>query len=453
MSLGLDLQTNQRAYLRSGGGITAGARGVFGYYFLATPIRDVQEAAFALDIADMAVMGLDAYALAFGAWNSTYQDRLAAFADAFVSSKSQRHFFLSLEVGGGMTAANVISAFNAYKDHPNYLWLDGRPVLVTSRGQLGVDESTGTDSDGQTFWSTVFASIDPYFAPAFWPNAKTPGGQTNSSNFTLAELTADYKSWYDTYLDAMLNQSITGTPEALAIQGEAYATLMAGKGKGYFAGVQAHYARTERQDHGNNDIIGWNGKGGAGQTIQWDSIINVQQPRFVMAYTRGDLGETAAVLASPADMTMDDLAIYAPLLDHAGLARIDAYHAERFKKFGQRPAIAADAIVPNYITHRQNVTISGNTQIVTKFDFDDQTRITVFAIGAGTVEFRSGGTLMQTITVPGRGIHEFGPFPNNIGVQNFRFIRGGNTLINANGDAIVSNPSYFNFSPYAGYLT
>jgi glucan endo-1,3-alpha-glucosidase len=446
---------------------------VFAYYFLATSTYGFTVDDYKKDIQDAQALGIDGFAVAAGSWSynpSTYPVWAAAMfaaaqAAALNSDGTKFKLFFSAEVGGGasgITTADVQSMLNStFTGTPpvsgtgvsstNYYWYAGKPMLTTSSGQLGQDDATGNSAAGQAFWASVFSGgVQASFYPAFITRRPT-GGRVNTDNPTYAQISSDYNTWWKDMVGGLCYFTTDGlaiNPDGsngdMIASEEAYATLMGQNSRLYLAGLSSYYA------HAPNDpyIVADERYGGEGIAAQWNSIINVQKPQWVILYTWNDLGET---YMSSADMTWANsfYVQYPMLYSHVGMAQLNAYFISWFKNNTQ-PAVTNDKLFYFYRTQPAAAVPPGNTITTAFYDLIDCIFITTILGEPATVQVTSGGNVTSVPVASGM-VHTRVSFTP--GAQNIQLIRGGTTLINLTGDTILSTISVFNQNPTTGFAT
>jgi glucan endo-1,3-alpha-glucosidase len=447
---------------------------VFAYYFLATSTYGFTIANYTKDIQDAQALGIDGFVVAAGSWSynaGTYPVWAAAlFAAALAapnnSDGTKFKLFFSAEVGGaatGLTIADIQAMLNTTfvgtmpasgtgPSNTNYYWLAGKPMLTTSSGERGADNSTGNSAAGQTFWNSVFTGFSAAFYPGFQTHRPT-GGQVNTNNPTSAQISADWTtnySWWPARVAGLayfttdgLALNSNGTTGDLITSEEAYAQLMRENSKLYLAGMSSYYAQTNLT---YSYLMTDERYGGEGIAAQWASMINTQKPPWVILYTWNDLGET---YITPANTTWATgfYIQYPTLYSHVGFAQLNAYFISWFKN-GTQPAITEDQLFYFYRTHSKNLIPPRNTQTTAFFNLIDSIFITTMLTSPATIRVTSGGDVTDTSVASGM-VHTRVPF--TAGAQNIKLIRNGTTLLNLDGEAIASSITMYNVNPTTGY--
>jgi len=373
---------------------------VFAYYFLATSTYGNLQANYAQDITDAQALGIDGFAVAAGAWDTPYQTWAAAMFAAAQAAElnadgTKFKLFMSAEVGGLLTTANVQAMVNTFKgtapatptgiSNTNYFWYAGKPLLTTSSGELG---SPASDSAaGQAFWASVFSGG---FTASFYPNFQTRrpvGGQVDTNCPTYAQVSADWNTWWKNVAEGLcyfqfdgLAINSDGSKGDLTVSAEAYAQLMGENSRLFMSGINSYYTQ-------NNYVLTFmvavERYGYEGLASQWSSIINTHKPVWVLLCTWNDLGEAYMTPADPANMplnTAPDVNAWPHQYSHVGYAKFNAIFIEQYKT-GASPAITKDELFYNYRT--QPAALAPPATSITASIAG--TTLTVTAIASGTL--------------------------------------------------------------------
>ena len=446
---------------------------VFAYYFLANSTYGFSQANYQQDIADAQALGIDGFVVAAGAWSSQPGNYPVWAASMFAAAATSANnadgtkfkLFMSAEVGGGASGiamADVRGMVNTFKGtgpasgtgvgSGNYYWYAGKPMLTTSSGEKGQDNTTGDSAAGQAYWESVFsggftASFYPYFI-----TRRPSGGQVNTDNPTYAQIAADWNtnySWWPNVVNGLAYFATDGLPlnpdgstGNLITSQEAYAQLMRENSRLYIAGLSSYYSHSSNVGY----IVAVERYGGEGIAAQWASIINTQKPPWVILYTWNDMGET---YMTPASMSWANsfYAQYPMLYSHIGMAQLNAYFIDWFKN-SRQPTVASDKLFYFYRTHSKNLTPPRRTVRTAFYNFLDDIFVTTILTAPATLRVTSGRNVTDTAVASGLA-HTRIPF--RTGAQNIKLIRDGNTLINLDGDPILSSITAYNMNPTTGY--
>lgn len=417
------------------------AKLVFGNYMLALPTYGDSVANFKQEIQDAQNLGIDGFVLNAAAWSTepVYQTRTANMFAAAQQLGTNFKLFFSLDLCCSLSVADSIAMMNKYGSHPNYFTYNGKQVATTFIGQ----------GQGQAFWLAFRAALpNLYFVPNF---SSTVGNFNDVSNMNFnapgsALINSDYSSWWGNVIDGLAYFTIGAMPANLVSSSEAYAQVMAGKNKAYFAGVSPYFwvgrldANLPRRYYDYN--------GGEGVAMQWDSVINVQKPLWVELITWNDFTESYMTPADPAKMSLK--AYFwnmGPLIkSHAGYAELQRYYIRWFKS-GTKPKLTQDGLFYFYRTHPKDL-VAPNDSPVVKYNVLDNIYVTTNLTTAATLRVTTGNAV-KTFSVPAGLSHTRIPF--NTGAQSFDLIRNGQTVIHLNGDPIDSSITAYNFITTSGF--
>jgi glucan endo-1,3-alpha-glucosidase len=266
-----------------------------------------------------------------------------------------------------------------------------------------------------------------------------------------ARIAASYNNWWKDVIDGLSYFAVGGLPADLIATGEAYADLMRAHGKIYLAGCSPYFW-IGRFDPGYPKLLRryFEYNGGEGIAAQWESIINIQKPDWVMLVTFNDFTESYMSPAHPSEMT-EKAAWYnvGPLLkSHAGYAALMKYYIEWFK-LGVRPAVSRDALYYFYRTHPKDLIAYGDIQNVVQYgEVLDRLYVTTNLTNRATLKITSGRVVSHYELSPGM---QHTRIPFDTGVQIFDLIRNGSVIIHREGDPIDDVVSVYNFTPTTGF--
>jgi glucan endo-1,3-alpha-glucosidase len=391
------------------------------------------------DIQQAQASGVDGFGLDFGAYSQQpyYKTNMATMYAAANALGTGFKLFLIPDGPGssGLPLADVLSAAETYCPNPAQLTYNGKCVL-----SAWAADQNWSPSYWQTNVLTPLANAgDPV---AFLPQINNLDAVPTSSEVATVEST------WNSVVAGYYYFGVSGVPTyadrpSLLDGGEAWASVTHSNNKIYMAPVSCQYWNAINTSGGRRYF---EYGGGQGFANQWASIINIQQPQWIMDVTWDDYNESYTTPAEPS-------VIYRPWVDtpHAGCAALMGYYA-RWYKSGTQPPITKDALYYFYRTSpRAAIASHDPLGAITQFygNVLDDIYITTFLTAPATLTVNSGGSISN---------HNLGADITNTVVtftvgstQAFTLTRNGHTLISLTGQPIVATPVSYNFMYSTGY--
>ena len=417
-------------------------RHVFAHYMVAIRTYGGSVDGYKRDIQEAQGAGIEGFALNAGSWrNANYKVDIAAIFQAAKELGTGFTLFFSEDMSGDLTALDIIEMMKTYQGHANYFRFKNRPVLSTFAGERP-DPTAALDFwKNKTLGALRAAAIDPFFVPGFY--------LTNYGAMTEANIEADYVTWWNQTVDGFFYFGAAGVPSALAADNEAAAKVLHAHGAVYMASVTPQYWGGKQTTDGRR-YFEFNG--GEGIEAQWRSVIETQKADWVELVTWNDFGEGSYF--SP----VDDVSKYWPyeyvtapgfFKTHIGETELGRYFIDWYRT-GTRPAITKDQLFYFYRTHPKDA-VATNDPLgpVTNRSggVDEALFITTLLTSPAEVRVTTGGGLV-TKAVPAGLAHTRVPFA--LGAQHFELWRGQSRVLQANGEAIISSPTYYDFNYFTG---
>jgi glucan endo-1,3-alpha-glucosidase len=421
---------------------------------MAEPTYSDDLAGYMQDIKDAEALGIDGFALNVGGWNQKpntyYKDRVKRMFAAAHQLNTGFKLLFSADLCCGLQANEIRDMVANYANHSNHFTYNNRPVLTTFVG-----ERLGKDFwQNQVLISLRSLGYNVFFVPFFGtlncdffdPTCRT------WNNPTYAQISANYLGWWKDVVDGLNYFAVGGLPSDLVSTSEAYAALMKQYGKVYFAGASPYFwiGRVVQTHQGNLWRRYFDYHGGEGIAAQWNSIIDIQQPPWVMLATWNDFTESYMTPADPAKI------IYKPyyynvgplLYSHSGYAELEKYYIQWYKT-NVKPSVSKDALYYFYRTHSKNLSAPNDVQnIVLYGDVHDEVSVTTILTQPATLQVTSGGIVSRLDVPAGLRHTRVLAYP---GPQSFELLRNGATVIRKDGDPIDSVITAYNFTTTSGY--
>jgi glucan endo-1,3-alpha-glucosidase len=349
---------------------------------------------------------------------------------------------------------------HGYTDHPNYLKIDGKPVLNPWQGT----------TKGEAWWQSQV--IEPliqngkpvYFMPWFYSvNINKPLTQ-NIQNIVneFSPITDAIYYWGGRNV---LPSTVTPWYNNDNLLSQTFSTISHSVNKPYIGTVMAQLWQTCK---GNNTALPGGGFGGRtwGQTDpvyldyqgalglenQWLANINTLHPSAIIIPTWNDVSEShyiAPLKVIPTQSLTPLITMYT----HRGFSELTKYYIKWYKT-GQQPTITTDKLFFFYRTQPKNIATPPTDQCpLITMDIDptikDDVYVTTMLTAPAQLVITSGSTT-QTFNVSS-GIQNTS-MPFSPGVQTFKIVRNGSTIINAQGAYnIETNPVTRNYNLYGDY--
>lgn len=401
---------------------------VFADYMLAFNAYGVTVEGYRREIQEAKALGLDGFAVNLGGWTSSnpnhhYKTWLANLFEAARLEGPDFKLFISADTCCSLTASDIQDLIKTYSKHPNHYLYEGRPMLITFVGQ----------QKGEAFWQDEVLTplrqqgYNVYFVPYF----------------------SSIPSWWANVSDGQNYFAAGRTPDKMAAYGEYLANLLRQNNKTFMAGFSPYFWM-------NRSSVSlrryWEYHGGEGYDIQWNSIINVQKPEWVLFITWNDYTESYMTPADPHNPPIrTGYNIEDTLKHHVGYAELSKYYIQWYKT-GTKPRITQDKMFIFYRTHPKDAVATNDTNnIEINGDIQDSLYVTTMLTYPAELRVTTGGVEKRYSV--GSGIRHT-RIPFNTGQQTFRLYRWGFfKIMEKQGEPILSDIEKYNFTPYSAYVT
>lgn len=411
-------------------------------------------------------MGIDGFGLDVMRPNAEYRASIAKMFQAAAELNTGFRLFFEFDYGNRMhreQVADMIALLKQYGSDAAYEKFDGVPLMGYYGADLTVDDQL---APSLKWWrDTVFpafaeAGLKVFFVPTTFSQAR--GGATPEAvNASLADwgnLAAGMSIW-------MIQTSPFGGGLKLL---ENQSSALHKAGKTWMGTISFHYwwasSRSvpvewlwmpgrEKNPGAETNGTYYEHGGGKGLERQWQSVLNVQSPEWVMLLTWNDYNESYIEPVDDYKKYRNGTASGAPLgwyQPMTGLAELNRYYIQWYKT-GVRPTITRDALFYCYRTSSRNLIAEADKRPPVRFgnppatdDIYLTTALTAPAklrvvSGDQTAEFDVPAGIAQT-TVP------FHPGP-----QVFSLWRGGREIVSAKGAPVADSIRYYSYWPTTGF--
>jgi len=405
--------------------------------------------------------------------NKTYHTQTTAIFEA--ARRVSPDFKLFFEFDNGMPADNktdYVEMVRMYHNHPNYFRVDGRPFV----GAYGADCGSSGASDSVKWWSdNVIAplaarGINIYFVPTTFSKLASlptfPWVAKDDAKQEVAgwgDVAQGQSVWSAQFYPPLAFGWVHGWRRTL----QDYASALHAAGKTWMSTVSTHYSCGAGQS-----VPSWywrpgqpasptcrNGsyaehRGGQGLADQWQSVINIQKPEWVIMVTWNDYNESYIEPVDDYRKYKNGTADGAPLgwyKPQSGLDELNRYYIQWYKT-GVQPEINADGLFYAYRTSSAKLIASHDNRPTVKCvngDIADNLYITAALTSPGELCIRSGGVLTKH-NVPAGISHTVVPF--HAGEQTFSLWRKSAKVISVTGEPVVSAIDYYDYWPTTGYV-
>ncbi len=395
------------------------------------------------DIQDAQNLGIDGFALNCGSWDATYKLHVSKLFQAANELGTNFNLFFSVDKCCGITSDQVKDMVQTYTGNQNYYKYNNRPFLSAWGG-------------GDFFRSVITDLRQKGYNVYFVPFLYNKVGSYSTEIPDYGTIVQNYNAYWKNYIDGYFYFGAVGLPFK-NIKGsnldaaEASAAVLHQNKMTFMSFVSPQYWG-DRQPTAGRRYYEYNG--GEGIISQWESIIKSQKPDWVELSTWNDW--TEGTYFSPID-NIDDYVYPLKQLhpekgfykSHKGFAELSKYYIQWYKN-GVKPAINKDKIFYFYRTQSKNATPTDPKGMVRSRigKVDDIIYVTSFLRSPATLVVSSGGVV--TSYDLGSGINNT-RIPFQAGQQIFKVVRSGTTIINQQGEDIVSTPKSFNFNVYSGF--
>ncbi len=420
---------------------------VFAHYMVCIPTAggDATVADYQREITEAQKRGIDGFALNCGGWSlhePHYRARTLLIYEAARRLGTGFELFLSADYSTGLTLEETRDMIVSFRDHPNQLRWQGKPVLSTFAGE-GADNSAGKGlieylnrefPDGQGGHQVCFV---PYFYPR--PNiTEIPQKQH------VEQVFATFPG-----LDGFFYFGAAGTGPALAEANALLADQWVGAGKVYMANVTPFY----RGFGGNYRVYETCGFEAMAQ--EWEAAIR-HQATWVEIVTWNDWGEASYVapFGRPQDTELWG-GHWGRELAHTAYLDASRYYIDWFKA-GAPPALTRDEVYYFYRLHPKALAgrvKPGEEALGRPGGADalhDSVFVTCFLQAPAQLTIHSGATAGAFSLAAGVQHVEM---PFALGAQQFVLERQGATVLDKVGEHEITNDTWSDFNVFGGSAT
>ena len=423
---------------------------VFAAYLQGAPVYGTTIESYKKEIRDAQALGIDGFVYYILSANIGSDPRIFTAAD-----ESGFKMILAITdccdfIDPVSSPPLVVNLIKTTTKHPSYYKYNNRPVVLTWRGE---------DREPQFWPEGIIAplkkeGIDILLMPFF---------SIQKKDVDIAQWA--WPNWFKNYAGGFNFVSAARLPQDTIKYGEQQTDYMKTINKFYMAGVSPYYFRT-RHSAATRDYVEYDG----GEEIakQWESIINVQKPKWVNIVTWNDYTES---YINPVDTKRTDIFLTNPgfgnntrplLKPHNGYAQLMKYYITWYKT-GSQPPITSDSLFYFYRTHPKNLVASdepndirthGTSGTSTNDDGShnnilDVIYITTILTKPARLTVVSGGS-SSTKNIE-TGI-QHSRIPLKPGRQLFQLYRNNNLIFEKEGEEILSQIKLYNFILTTGYV-
>ncbi len=309
---------------------------VFAHYMVCCPTADsgATVADYKNEIREAQIRGIDGFALNAGGWTHNepfYKQRSLQMYEAARQLNTGFKLFISADYCCGLTSDETRDMVDTFRDHPNQLRVNGKPVLSTFAGEGSdltnfIDQTFGTGANRKI----VFV---PYYYPR--PDITELPGQSQ-----VDEVFNNYPT-----LDGYFYFGAAGGGDQIAASSSLLAQKWVGAGKIYMAPLTPYY----RAGGSNYRLFETMGMSALEQ--EWKSAID-NNATWVEFVTWNDWAESSylAPFGAPAETKLWGGHWGQKMLSHTAYLDASRYYIDWFKT-GKRPAITKDKLFYFYRLH------------------------------------------------------------------------------------------------------
>ncbi|HEY3328561.1 MAG TPA: endo-1,3-alpha-glucanase family glycosylhydrolase [Capsulimonadaceae bacterium] len=392
------------------------------------------------EIVEAQAAGIDGFAVNIGSWYNEpyYIRRTNLLFQAAQELGTGFKYILSLDLAT-LKPEHIRDIVKAYAKHPNHYQYNGRPLVTTFDG-------------GSVDWKSILRPLkaegyDLCFVPFFYPNPVTelPSYDAVKAHFAR----------YNDFCDGYFFFGAAGTADELTAGNAAYNRAAREDGKLVMASYTPYYWGSNQPGRRYFET-----QGGVGTEKQWKSII-AMQPDFVHIVTWNDFAET--YLAPVDDAGKYDSGLRHPVRHpHAAYYEMLKYFIPWYKT-GKEPKIEHDGLFYFYRVHPKAAIVKSTTtdaaakpvsirsQPATDFHgpIADSVYVSTLLTAPAEIRIKSGG--VEVKFQGGKGFNNF-ETPFHAGDQQFSLYRNGKLLAETTGEAIVAEPTEYDFFPTTGFV-
>ncbi len=413
-------------------------------------------------------MGIDGFGLDVMRPNDEYKQALAKIFQAAKELNSDFKLFFKFDYGDRMhdeQIADMVALLAEYGKSEHYEQYGGKPLV----GYYGVDMVIGSDPEKSAKWwqdkvvpALADAKQDIFFVPTTFMQAR--------KGATREAVDASLKLWGDSAQGMsiwMIQTSPFGGGLKL-LEKQALAQHKANKA--WMTTISFHYwwaagrsvpvdwmwmpGRAENPNAETNGAYYEHG-GGKGLELQWQSIMEVQKPEWVMILTWNDCNES---YIEP----VDDYRNYtngtpkgAPFgwyKSMAGLDELNRYYIQWYKT-GVKPEITNDSLFYCYRTSSRHLKPEIDPRPPVRIGNEpvgDDIYLTTALTAPAKLQVVSGDKTTE-YDVPAGIAQTVVPF--QVGKQIFSLHRNGKQLAATEGEPVVDKIEFYSYWPTTGYVT
>ncbi|WPJ96717.1 endo-1,3-alpha-glucanase family glycosylhydrolase [Coraliomargarita algicola] len=430
---------------------------------------EIRENNFMCEIQMAQSMGIDGFSLDIMRANENYHRSIEAMFRAAERLNTGFKLFFEFDYGKPTMeerATDMQMLIRKYSQHQAYETVDGRPLVAAYApdGWLTKDGQADYAASSQWWQDNVTSplhnsGIDIYFVPTTFRQIWSGGVDEETSRAELME-------WGDT-IDGLSLWQIQLSPIGGGIQNlEQLGQAVQAADKSWMSTVSMQYwvgagksipswywrpddPETEKTKNGRY----YEHAGGKGLDAQWNSIINIQKPEWVMMLTWNDYNESYF-------MPVDDLRKYrngtgqAPFgwyKSMAGLGELNRYYIQWYKT-GLQPEITEDTLFYSYRTSSHKLIAERDPRPPVAFGngpISDDIYMTTMLKTPAEVRIYSGEETMQ-YEVPA-GVHHL-VVPFQAGRQFFALWRDGEQIAAGEGTPVNTTIQYYDYWPTTGFI-
>lgn len=402
---------------------------VFAHYMVACPTAGGGATLddYKREIVEAQERCVDGFALNCGGWTVRephYKARTALIYEAARQLGTGFLLFISADYCCGLSLEETCDMIESFRNHPNQLRHNGKPILSTFAGE-------GKDNEhGRELVALLKSDSRPVvFVPYFYPRPKVTELPQSAH---VDQVFNDFSE-----LDGYFYFGAAGNGDQLARSNELLARKWIGAGKIFMAGNTPFY----RANGGNYRVFETRGFEGMAQ--QWEAAIK-NDATWVEIVTWNDWGESTYVAPfGPPEATAFWKGHFGPrMLSHTAYLDASRYYIQWFRN-GAPPAIERDELFYFYRLHPKalpaTVDATGEKNGVRRPAGADALHDSVFVtlfLTAPAHLVVSSGDKQQAFDVAAGVQHLETPF--GIGAQRFVLRRDGHIVIDKTGEHEIS---------------
>jgi hypothetical protein len=410
---------------------------VFAHYMVAVPTAGAGSGVedYKREILEAQARGIDGFALNCGGWlkkEPHYKDRVNKIYQAAQELDSGFSLFLSADFATGLTDEEFIDMVESYRNHPNQLKVEDKPVL-----------STWASSARHTalIQSEFTGDRSVFFVPFIYPR---PANEL-PTDAEIEQVFHDHKS-----ADGFFYFGAAGKPEELDKVVRATAQKWKSEGKLFMAPVTPFY----RGYAGNYRVF--ETRGFEGLALAWKSAIE-SGADWIEIVTWNDWGESSYIAPH---QSVDGRRFWGghwgAVLSHTGYLDLSKYFIEWFKT-GQPPAIKEDTVFYAYRLHAKTIPSYTNPKNIEKSslsrprgaqDLIDAVYAAVLLTAPATLEIELAGNTSRFDLPAGFSQVQV---PMQSGIPVFRLLRDDKVVVEKSGELEISPDNVWgNFNYFVG---